>query len=137
MAWPSIGGGGGDRGEKLTGSGGALTPHPCAEMDTHLVIQTLEDAGKRRSTREGEEGHKGDRGIRASKTWGLSWTWVQEDCGKGGVNRQGTTADAGTLHGAQRRAAEDGGGWGWTSSRWTAFHSGRGGGERVRQRVLL
>ena len=41
----------------------------------------------------------------------LSGTWAQAEVSKAGANGQGTTTDAGTRRGAQRRAAEAGGGW--------------------------
>ena len=48
-------------------SGGALTPRLCAKMDAHLVNQIPEDAGKRCSTRKGEEGYKVCGGTRTGE----------------------------------------------------------------------
>ena len=62
---------------------------------------------------------------------------MQAEGGKWGAKGQGTKEDVGTRSGAQRQSAEDDGGKGWMEPRWTAFHSEKGGGERVRQRVLL
>ena len=58
---------------------------------------------------------------------------MQAEGGKGGsAPAQETAADAGTRRGAQGRAAETGE-WGvQTTSRWAAFRTGRGGGERVK-----
>ena len=51
----------------------------------------------------------------------------------GGGTDTGTTVDAGTQHGVQGRAAEAGGWRVVLTPRWAALHTGRGGGERVKQ----
>ena len=58
---------GGARCERLSGSGDTLAPRPLTKMNTHSGNQTPEDSGKRRITRDVEEGHKVDGETRISK----------------------------------------------------------------------
>ena len=118
----------------MIGSGGALAPRLHAKTDTEQDTKNQKMPGisvapgrEKRNTRETE-------GPRLANPLRRSGNWVQAKVGKGVANKQGTMAEAGTQHGAQKQAAEVGRGRGGATSRWTKFRSGRGGGERVRQR---
>ena len=60
---------------------------------------------------------------------GTTVAWVQAEGGNGGANDE---VYGGRCRHAARGAeqeAEDGGGWVWATSRWTAFRARKGGGE--------
>ena len=133
-AWPNSGGGG-YRGEQLPGSGGNLDPLLQAKIYTQSGIQTPEDDVRYVTQGRTKKDTRDTDSPGWVHPWRLSGTWVQAKVEKGGENGQGKTTDSGMWRGAQRRATEAGGRRGWKTSRWTAFRAGRGGGERVIQRV--
>ena len=95
-----------------------------------------------RRFREAVYNKGGRRGTQGTQVLGQAnprrrlGTWVLAKGNKVGASGQGIMSDAGTRSGAHKRAVEAGGGRVRMTSRWTAFHAGRGGGEMVKQRGI-
>ena len=129
------GGRGGERGG-LSGSGGALAPHPgpfpSRKTDTQKIDQDPEDAWKRRTHREVESGEQRRGGTSDGRTpRGQQVPGCRPRAATGGEMYAVMTVGAGMQRGAQRRAAEAGGWWVCATSKWTAHCIWRGGGEFV------
>ena len=72
--------------------------------------------------------------LQANLTRGLQGTGIRPRAEKGGRKVTGHGAESGTQCRLQRQEAKAGGWWVWVMSRWKAIYSGRGGGERVKER---